>query len=313
MGRLLLLDPLLDNDRHAKEYPEASPFFMTLDTAQSPAVRLSHRTSAGVRGSIDVPQLGLGVFKIAAGGSARQAVAWALEAGYRHIDTAKVYENEEDVGRAIAESNIPRKELHVTTKLWTGDQGYDQARAALDASLKRLGLDYVDLYLVHAPPEPASRADTWRAMEDLLDAGKARAIGVSNYGIHHLKELFASARIYPCTNQVELSPFLQRRELVDFCRNHGVELTAYSPLTRGQRLDDQRLNKLATDVGKTPAQVLIRWGIEEGYLVIPKSSNRGRIRENLDVWDFDLGPEALRSMRGWDEDYVSGWDPTRQP
>ena len=264
--------------------------------------------------SVVLPTLGLGVYQAPAGGITTGAVSSALDAGYRHIDTAAAYRNEEDVGEAIRSSDVPRDEIFITTKLWNTDHGYDRALAACDASLARLGLDYVDLYLVHWPVEDL-RLDTWRAMEQIQADERARAIGVSNYMIHHLEELFAHAEQPPAVNQFELSPYIygSRRDLVDWCRNHGIVVEAYSPLTKGIKLDDPVLAEIGASHGKSPAQVLIRWALEHEFVVIPKSTNPERIRQNMDVFDFSLADDELARLDGLDEGLVTGWDPTDAP
>ena len=280
-------------------------------TAKS--VRIAHEAGDARVHEIDVPLLGLGVYQSAPGRATRQAVAWALEAGYRHIDTAALYRNEADVGAAIRESALPRSEIHVTTKLWIDARTEADVRRAFEQSRRALGLEQVDLYLVHAPVAPGARRAVWRGMEELLAQGAVRAIGVSNFGEHHLKELFEHAEIRPSMNQLELSPWLQRRALVEFCRERRIAITAYSPLTRARRLGDAGLAAIASRHGRTPAQVLVRWALEQGWVVIPKSVRRERIRENAAVTDFALDEAALARMTGWEEGLVTGWDPVSQP
>jgi diketogulonate reductase-like aldo/keto reductase len=256
-----------------------------------------------------IPQLGLGVWQ--AGGGTKRAVLAALEAGYRHVDTAAIYGNELAVGAAIAEAGIAREELFVTTKLWNQDQGYDKALRAFDTSLKRLGLDYVDLYLLHWPVAEL-RLDSWRALEQLFAEKRARSIGVSNFMKPHLQELTGKSRVLPAVNQIELTPFLQRRDTVALCRELGITLEAYSPLTRGQRLADPLLVEVAEQVGRTPAQVLLRWGIQQGFVVLPKSVKPERIRENAALFDFELNVSAMQQLDALEEGLVTGWDPATQ-
>lgn len=265
-------------------------------------------------GNVELPALGLGVFRAPRGRGTQDAVLTALEAGYRHIDTATVYESEADVGEAIRGSDIPREDVFVTTKLWNTDHGFDAALSACDASLARLGFDYVDLYLVHWPV-PEARLDTWRAMERILGDGKARAIGVSNYMPGHLEELLADAAVPPAVNQFELSPFNygSRRALVDLCDESGIVVEAYSPLTKGLKLGDPTLAAIGATHGKSPAQVLIRWALEHGFVVIPKSTNPERIRQNADVFDFSLSDGELAQLDALDEGLVTGWDPATEP
>jgi len=261
---------------------------------------------------VEMPRFGLGVWQAKAGSEVRDSVRWALEAGYRLIDTARVYDNEEDVGRILREGSAPREQVFVTTKLWNGDQGYASTSKALDASLRRLGLEYVDLYLMHWPVE-GKRLESWRAMEKLLAAGKTRAIGVSNFLERHLDELLGSAEVMPAVNQVEFSPFLYQRDLLEFCRERGIQLEAYSPLTRGRRLDDATLVAVAARYGKSPAQVLIRWALQHDLVVIPKSVTRERVRANADVFDFTLGRDDMDALDALDESRHFAWDPTEAP
>lgn len=259
-----------------------------------------------------IPQVGLGVWQSPQGAPTQNAVRAALELGYRHIDTARVYRNEHDVGAAIRVSGIPRDQVFVTTKLWNDDQGYDSALRALDKSLERLGLDYVDLYLIHWPVA-GQRRDSWRALEKAFADGKARAIGVSNYLVPHLEELFTYAKTLPHANQIELSPFLQRRETRALCAKHKIVVEAYSPLTRGEKLADPTVTKIAKAVSRTPAQVLLRWGIQQGAVVLPKSVHRERIAENAAVFDFTLSADQMRELDGLEENLATGWDPATQP
>jgi len=244
---------------------------------------------------IDIPLFGLGTWQLKAGLETEQAVSHALEAGYRLIDTAASYMNEKDVGKALAESGIPREEVFITTKLWNQNQGLDAKIKACERSLKLLGVSHVDLYLIHWPVE-GIRNDTWRAFETLLEEGKCRAIGVSNYTIRHLEELLENSSTVPAVNQVEFSPYLYQRDLLDFCRSHDIQLEAYSPLTRGQMLDDPKLAAVASNYSKTPAQVLIRWALQHKTVAIPKSVSRERIRENADIFDFVISEEDMRVL-----------------
>jgi diketogulonate reductase-like aldo/keto reductase len=269
------------------------------------------RSTVTLNNGVKMPRLGLGVWKCA-GKEAEQAVAWALEAGYRHIDTARIYENEAEVGRALRASGIARKEIFVTTKLWTDDHGYDQALKSFDASLARLGLDYVDLYLSHFPVS-GKRRETWRALERLVADGKCRAVGVSNYTVAHLEDILAQSSVVPAANQVEFHPFLFQRDLLAFCRERKIQLEAYSPLTHGLRLKHPAVIEVARRLGRTPAQVLIRWALEHDLVVIPKSSRRERIIENGAVFDFSLGAENKASLDGLDEGLRTCWDPTGTP
>jgi diketogulonate reductase-like aldo/keto reductase len=260
---------------------------------------------------VEMPILGLGTWQSASGTEAVNAVKAALDLGYRHIDTAAIYRNEESVGQAIRESGVPREDIFVTTKLWTDDQGYDSALRAYDASLKRLGLDKVDMYLIHWPQHPDRRLDSWRALEKLYEEGRVRAIGVSNYMTHHLEELLANANTVPATNQIELHPynFATRKDIVQMCRNQHIAITAYSPLARATHMDDPKLNTLAEKYDRTPAQVMLRWLVQQGTIVIPKSTNADRIEENSGIFDFEIDDEDMQTIMGFDESLVTTMDP----
>lgn len=261
-----------------------------------------------------IPILGLGVFRIPDGGPCRRAVLDAFEAGYRHVDTAATYGNERDVGAAIRDSGLDRDDVFVTTKLWNDDHGYDPALRALDASLDRLGLEQVDLYLIHWPVE-GRRGESWRALEHALEEGLTRAIGVSNYVGHHLQELLGECRIVPAVNQIELHPFnyRSRRDVLELCREHEIVVEAYSPLTKARRLDEPVLAEIGRDHGKSPAQVLLRYQIEKGHVVIPKSGDPERIRENAAIFDFELDAREMERLDGLDEGLATSWDPARIP
>jgi diketogulonate reductase-like aldo/keto reductase len=258
-----------------------------------------------------IPQIGLGVWQIPRGEPTRHAVAEALAAGYRHVDTARVYGNEADVGAAVRASGVPRAELFITTKLWNSDQGYDAALRGFDVSLSRLGLDYVDLYLIHWPVA-GKRRDSWRALERLHAEGRAKAIGVSNYLTRHLTELLDATGVVPAVDQIEVSPFLQQAETRALCARHGIVVEAYSPLTHGLRLNEPEVARIATEVGRSPAQVLLRWGLQHGLVVLPKSSEPARLRENAAVFDFTLDAGAMAALDGLEEGLVTGWDPRDQ-
>ena len=257
-----------------------------------------------------IPLFGLGTFRTPQGRQTRSAVKWALEMGYRHIDTAAIYGNEADVGAALRDHGVNREEVFVTTKLAKGEHGYESGLRAFDASLDRLGLDYVDLYLIHWPGG-GPRQDSWRALEEILAGGRARAIGVSNYTVDHLREVLEQGSVTPAVNQFELHPFNfgSRKRLVQFCRDHDIAVEGYSPLAKARRLDDETVTGIAAAQGKTAAQVLLRWALQHGFITIPKSSDRNRIRENADVFDFELtGPEMER-LDALDEDFTTSWDP----
>jgi diketogulonate reductase-like aldo/keto reductase len=236
----------------------------------------------------------------------------ALALGYRHVDTACVYGNEADVAAGVEESRLPRSDVFVTTKLWNEDQGYDAALRAFDLALSRMRLEYVDLFLLHWPV-PGKRLESWRALERIHGEGRARAIGVSNFMVHHLEELIANAHVLPAVNQVEASPFLQQREVRALCHEHRIVVEAYSPLTKGARLQHPTLLRVASEVGRSAAQVLLRWGLQSELVVLPKSTRPARLAENLAVFDFTLSPEHMATLDALDEGLVTGWDPRRQP
>jgi diketogulonate reductase-like aldo/keto reductase len=240
-----------------------------------------------------MPALGLGVWQIKDGRAVEDAVRWALEAGIRHIDTAMIYRNERGVGAAIRSSGIPREDLWITTKLFPAEALW--VDRACHASLRRLGLDYVDLYLVHFPP-PGVLHRTWRQMESLARRGLARSIGVSNYGVGSLVETIERAEVAPVVNQIQLSPFHHPTDLVQWCQGLDVTVEAYSPLARGKRLDDAVVTTIATAHARTTAQVLIRWSLQHGFVVIPKSEQRERIEGNAKVFDFELSDEEMRQL-----------------
>ncbi|MFF2777534.1 aldo/keto reductase [Streptomyces sp. NPDC058052] len=258
---------------------------------------------------VEIPQLGFGVFQVA-DDATTAAVTAALESGYRSIDTAAVYGNEAGVGRALGASGLAREDLFVTTKLWNADQGYDATLRAFDASLAKLGLDYVDLYLIHWPtPARDLYRDSWRALERLAGEGRIRAAGVSNFQPDHLRRLMDDATLVPAVNQVELHPALQQSELRAFHGEHRIATEAWSPLAQGAVLDDPALLAIAAAHGKSPAQVVIRWHLQLGNVVIPKSVTPARIRANIDVFDFVLTDEETAAIAGLDRGLRTGPHP----
>ncbi|WP_405633541.1 aldo/keto reductase [Streptomyces sp. NBC_01174] len=258
---------------------------------------------------VTIPQLGFGVFQVP-DGETTAAVASALEAGYRSIDTAAVYGNEAGVGRALAESGLARDELFVTTKLWNADQGYDATLAAFDTSLAKLGLDHVDLYLIHWPtPARDLYTDTWRALEKLLADGRIRAAGVSNFQPAHLRRLAEESSLVPAVNQIELHPGLQQSELRAVHAEYGIATEAWSPLAQGALLDEEAIVAVAERHGKTPAQAVLRWHLQLGNIVIPKSVTPARIRQNIDVFDFELSAADMDAIAGLDRGMRTGPDP----
>ena len=256
-----------------------------------------------------VPQLGLGVYKVA-DDEARTVVATALELGYRHVDTASFYGNEVGVGQAIRASDVPRDEVFVTTKVWNTEQGFDETLRAFDASLDRLGTDHVDLYLIHWPAPTQDRyVETWRALERIAEEGRARSIGVSNFQVHHLERLLGETSVVPVIDQVEAHPWLQQHELREFCAARGIAVEAWSPLARGRVLDDAVVGRVAAKHGVQPAQAVIRWHLQQGLVVIPKTVDAGRLRSNLDVFGFELDEDDLAAFAALDSGERSGSHP----
>ncbi len=263
---------------------------------------------------VDMPLFGLGVYLSSEGDECINAINWALDTGYRSIDTASFYNNETSVGKAVRESSIPREDIFVTTKLWNSDHGYDNTLRAFDKSIKLLGLDQVDLYLVHYPVQDI-RKETWKAMERIAESGACRAIGVSNYLTNHLEELLASCNIPPTVNQIELSPycFQSRMDTVALCRQNNIAVEAYSPLVRTKVFDDPKLVTIAERYSKTPAQILLRWALQENIIIIPKSSNQERIEQNADLFDFQLSTEDMDLLNSFDKNLLVCWDPSITP
>lgn len=258
---------------------------------------------------IEIPQLGFGVFQVPPEGT-QEAVEMALDAGYRHIDTAAAYRNEAGVGAAIAASGLPREDVFVTTKLWNAQQGHDATLAAFEASLERLGLDHVDLYLIHWPVPSEDRfVDTWRAFERIYEEEAARTIGVSNFRVEDLERLLAETGTRPTVNQIELHPRFQQAELRAFHAEHRIATEAWSPLAQGDLLDDETIVGIAERHDRTPAQVILRWHLQLDNIVIPKSVTPERIRENIEIFDFELGDEDMAEFARLDSGERIGPDP----
>lgn len=261
-----------------------------------------------------MPVIGFGTWKLEEGEEVKRAMAIALDSGYRLIDTAMIYGNERDVGEAIKESGIPRKEIFVTTKLWNSYQGYKTALAAFDESLERLALDYVDLYLIHWPAT-AKRRESWRALSKLHKEGRARAIGVSNYTIAHLAELIEGSDVIPAVNQIELHPFIYKDQqpIVEFCQKHGIVIEAYSPLAQAHRINDPILATIAESFGKTPAQVMLRWALQHGTVPLPRSSVLDHIESNIEIFNFELSDDDMTAINNLSEGARLAQDPTEFP
>ncbi|WP_274363996.1 aldo/keto reductase [Paenibacillus thermotolerans] len=257
---------------------------------------------------VAMPWLGLGVWRVEEGSQVEDAVSAALAHGYRSIDTAAVYGNEAGVGKAIRQSGVKREELFVTTKVWNADQGYESTLRAYEESLKKLGLDYVDLYLIHWPVK-GKYVETWRALRKLYEEKRVRAIGVSNFHVHHLKDIMAESDIVPAVNQVEYHPLLNQRELLSFCKEKGIQMEAWSPLMQGNNLDDPTLVEIARKHGKSPAQVVLRWDLQSGVVTIPKSIRAERIKENADVFNFELSAEEMDRINALNQNKRFGADP----
>jgi diketogulonate reductase-like aldo/keto reductase len=267
-----------------------------------PAIRLNNE--------VPMPSLGFGVYKIP-NDKVERAVHTAIEAGYRSIDTATLYHNQRGVGAAVKSSGLPREDLFVATKLWNTDHGYDAALRAFDISLAELGLDYVDLYLIHWPaPDQDRYVETWRALEKIASDGRARAIGVSNFQIPHLRRLLDETGVVPAVNQVELHPYLHQAELRAFDTEHGIVTESWSPLARGRLLEHQVLTTIARKHGKTAAQVVLRWHVEMGLVAIPKSVTPQRIAENIDIFDFELDAQDIAAIATLEQTTRVGPRPT---
>jgi methylglyoxal/glyoxal reductase len=266
---------------------------------------LSKNSRVALNNGIEIPVIGIGTFRTLDGEQVINEVLWALEAGYRLIDTAKLYDNEIGVGGAIKKSGIQRKELFVTTKLGNSDQGYENTLKAIDTSLQKLGLEYVDLYLIHWPTADPDRKisinkreETWKAMEEIYRSGKAKAIGVCNYTIRHLEEMKTYAHITPAVNQVEFHPFLYQKELLGYCKENNIALQAHSPLASGNISDNEIITSIANRLGRSNAQILIRWSLQHGLMPIPKSVQKVRIAENINVFDFELSEDDMAQLNG---------------
>ncbi|CAH0344759.1 aldo/keto reductase [Bacillus sp. CECT 9360] len=261
---------------------------------------------------VEMPWFGLGVFKVEEGPELVNAVKTAIKHGYRSIDTAAIYGNEEGVGKGIhegiKEAGISREDLFVTTKVWNADLGYESTIAAYNASLTKLGLDYLDLYLIHWPVESKYK-EAWESLETIYKEGRVKAIGVSNFQIHHLEDLMKDAEIKPVINQVEYHPRLTQKELQSFCREQGIQLEAWSPLMQGELLDNEILKEIARKYTKSVAQVILRWDLQNGVITIPKSTKEHRIVENATVFDFSLSDEDMKKIDGINENHRIGPNP----
>ncbi|WP_026695880.1 aldo/keto reductase [Peribacillus kribbensis] len=261
---------------------------------------------------VQMPWFGLGVFKVEEGPELVNAVSFAIKHGYRSIDTAAIYANEEGVGEGIRkgmkEAGVSREDLFITSKVWNSDLGYESTLAAYETSLKKLGLDYLDLYLIHWPVEGKYK-EAWRALEHLYKQGKVRAIGVSNFQVHHLEDLVRNAEIKPMINQVEYHPRLTQSKVKSYCEENGIQLEAWSPLMQGQLLENADLREIADKHGKSTAQVILRWDLQNGVITIPKSTKEHRITENADIFDFELSKEEMEKINSMNQNIRVGPDP----
>lgn len=257
---------------------------------------------------VEMPYFGLGVYLSEDGQEVINAIKWAVEAGYRHIDTASVYKNEEGVGQGVAESVANREDIFVVSKVWNSDQGYDSTLRAFDASLERLGMDYLDLYLIHWPVAGKYK-DTWRALERLYNEKRVRSIGVSNFLQHHLEDLLSVADIVPMVNQMEFHPYLVQQSLLDFCARHKIQYEAWSPMMQGEIFGMDAFKDLAAKYQKTIAQIVLRWDLQKGVITIPKSSKKERIIANADIFDFELSAEDVAFLDSLDRGKRFGPDP----
>ena len=255
-----------------------------------------------------MPYLGLGVFKTADGEEVENAVRWALETGYRHIDTAAIYQNERGVGKAVKKSGIPREELFITTKVWNDNQRNGTVMEGFEESLKLLQTDYVDLYLIHWPVKEKFTA-TWKVVEEIYQSGRAKAIGVSNFLQHHLEDLFKIAKIMPMVNQVECHPYLVQQPLIDFCHSYNIVYEAWSPIMRGKVNDIPLLIRLSEKYQKSPVQIVLRWDLQKGIVTIPKSVHKERIEHNSDIFDFELTLEDIDLIDALDKGHHIGAHP----
>jgi diketogulonate reductase-like aldo/keto reductase len=270
---------------------------------------LTIESTVTLNNGVAMPRLGFGTFETPSGDATRQAGYWALETGYRAIDTAAYYGNEADVGEAVRTSGVARDDVFITTKAWVDSMSYDGAKAAFDESMRLLGVETLDLYLIHWPANDWQGA--WRAFEEIYDEGRVRAIGVSNFMPHHLDELFTFAEVTPAVNQVELHPRLQQKDLQDYCRERDIAVTAWSPLMKGDVLDIPELVEIGERHGKNGIHVTLRWMLQIGLLTIPKSAKRDHIKSNADLFDFELSDDEIATINALDQDQRIGIHPDR--
>ncbi|MDF2925626.1 MAG: glyoxal reductase [Paenibacillaceae bacterium] len=264
--------------------------------------------STVLKNGVKMPWLGLGVWKMEDGGVVADVVKSAVGLGYRSIDTAAAYRNETGVGQGIRECGVPREDLFITTKVWNSDQGFDSTIAAFESSLDKLGLNYLDLYLIHWPVK-GKYIETWRALVKLYEEGRVRAIGVSNFHVHHLQDIIQDSGMAPMVNQLEFHPYLTQKPLLAFCKEHGIQMEAWSPLAQGALVDHPVLNEIGAQYGKTASQVILRWDLQQGVVTIPKSVRASRQQENADVFDFVLSDKDMAAIDALNQDKRMGSDP----
>jgi diketogulonate reductase-like aldo/keto reductase len=269
---------------------------------------LDLKSTVKLHNGVEMPWFGLGVFKVKEGSEVIDSVKAAIKNGYISIDTAAVYKNEEGVGQGIKESGVPREELFITSKVWNADQGYESTLKAFDTSLEKLGLDYLDLYLIHWPVK-GKYVETWKALEKLYKDGRVKAIGVSNHHVHHLKDILAEAEIKPMVNQVEYHPHLTQKELHEFCKSEGIQLEAWSPLKQGELLTEPVIAEIGQKYQKSAAQVILRWDLQNEVVTIPKSIKEHRIIENASIFDFELSSEDMERINSLNKNERIGSDP----
>ncbi|PRP85294.1 hypothetical protein PROFUN_06896 [Planoprotostelium fungivorum] len=276
---------------------------------------LSITSTLTLRNGIKMPRFGLGVYEMS-GQQCTKSVTWALEQGYRLIDSAEWYENEEESGAAIRKwvdstPGASRSSIFYVSKL-KSNRGYQATKSSIQESLDKCGLGYIDLYLIHSPHSgKQKRLESWKAMEEAVDSGVIRSIGVSNYGTKHIRELLDACRIKPCINQVDLHPFMTRTDIVKLCRDNDIHLMAWGPLVRGEKFDHPVIVSMSKKYGKSPAQILLRWGLQHDFITIPKSVSKDRIIQNSQVFDINIEPEDMKVMDALDEYFVTDWDPTK--
>ncbi len=269
---------------------------------------LNINSKALLNNGTEIPRIGLGTYQMAGKKEVVTAVNYALQAGYRHIDTAEMYSNEEYIGEAIKQSDFKREDIFITTKLWNDNHGFDNALKAFDESLNKLDLEYIDLYLIHWPVD-GKRLETWKALEKLYRDGRCKAIGVCNYTKNHLEELINNSDTLPVINQVEFNPFVYQNKLLNYCKEKNIQVEGYTPLSRGIKFNNSTVQQIAERCSKTPAQVMLRWNLQKGTVIIPKSSHKERIEENINIFDFSLTDEEIERLDKLDENYRLAPDP----